>query len=740
MKKITLYRQPDQMDCGPTCLKMVLKHFGKTYNLQTLRDKSQINREGVSLLGISAAAENLGLKTLAVKSTLETLATDAPLPFIAHWNQEHFVVVYAIKQKKKWFSNQTEYTIYIADPAAGKIKLNEADFLKSWASDLQQGNQATGVALLFETTPEFYKQEGEKVNRKGFGFLFNYLFRYKALLVQLLLSFLLASVFQLIFPFLTQSIVDYGISNQDIHFIYLILAGQLMLFFSQTLVSFLRSWILLHIGARINIALISDFLVKLMKLPIAFFDTKMTGDLMQRINDHHRIEHFLTASSLNILFSLFNLVLFGGVLVYYSPQIFMVFALGSLLYIVWVVLFLSKRKEIDYRQFNQSSQNQSKIIQLIAGMQEIKLSNSEKQKRWEWERIQARLYKISIRSLALEQWQQGGATFINQLSNIIIIFLTAKLVIDGQITLGMMLAIQYIIGQVNAPIAQLIGFVQNAQDAQLSLERLAEIHQKEDEEQQDSQGLQELPLQQDIHFEQVTFSYPGAGGSSVLNQINLHIPQGKTTAIVGGSGSGKTTLLKLILKFYKPQNGTIKLGNTPLGNINNRLWRSSLGTVMQDGFIFSDTIAHNISVGTDKIDKNRLQEAVRIANLDSYINQLPLGFNTKVGTEGIGMSQGQKQRLLIARAVYKNPKIMLFDEATNALDAHNEKEIMENLNQFYQNKTVVIVAHRLSTVKNADNIIVLHQGKIIEQGTHQSLSAQKGAYYQLVKNQLELGN
>jgi ATP-binding cassette subfamily B protein len=461
---------------------------------------------------------------------------------------------------------------------------------------------------------------------------------------------------------------------------------------------------------------------------------------MQRINDHHRIEQFLTGSSLNILFSLFNLVIFGAVLCYYSVSIFVVFAIGSILYVLWILMFLKKRKELDYKQFNQSSLNQSKIVQLIAGMQEIKLNNSEKQKRWEWERIQAKLYKISINSLALSQWQSGGAAFINKLSNIMITFLSAKLVIDGEVTIGMMLAIQYIIGQVNAPITQLISFVQAGQDAKLSLERLAEIHNLEDEVSQDSVSLQELPLNKDLAFENVSFQYGGPESEMVLKNINLTIPEGKITAIVGSSGSGKTTLLKLIMKFYEPKQGSLKIGNTLLNNLSNNVWRRNLGTVMQEGFIFSDTIAYNIGVGVEKIDKERLLQSVRIANLESFITSLPLGFNTKIGQEGIGVSQGQKQRILIARAVYKNPEYMLFDEATNSLDANNEMIIMKNLNEFYNNKTVVIVAHRLSTVKNADNIIVLENGELIEEGSHTELTNKRGAYYTLVKNQLELGS
>ncbi|MCD8528637.1 MAG: ATP-binding cassette domain-containing protein [Chitinophagales bacterium] len=540
--------------------------------------------------------------------------------------------------------------------------------------------------------------------------------------------------------FLTQAVVDYGINNQDIGFVYLILIGQLMLFFSQTLVDFVRSWILLHIGVRINISLVADFLTKLMKLPISFFDAKMTGDILQRINDNYRIQQFLTASTLNILFSFLNLIIFGIVLLYYSKWIFLTFLLGSTVYIMWVALFLNKRKQIDYVRFNQMSDNQSKIVQLVTGMQEIKLNNAEQQKRWEWERIQAKLYKVSVQSLALEQWQQGGATFINQFTNIVITFLSAKLVIDGNITLGMMLAVQYIIGQLNGPVTQLIGFLQTAQDAKISLERLGEIHNRQDEDELDIQSITELPTDKSLHIENMSFQYGSPNSVKVLNDVNLTIPEGKITAIVGTSGSGKTTLLKLLMKFYEPTEGTIKVGNTALKNINNKTWRAKLGTVMQDGFIFSDTIAKNIAVSDEVIDKKKLLHAVNIANISEFIETLPLGFNTKIGQEGIGLSMGQKQRILIARAVYKDPELMLFDEATNNLDAKNEKQIMEKLEQFYQGKTVVIVAHRLSTVKNAHQIIVLEKGNLVEQGTHAQLTAQKGMYYHLVKNQLELGN
>lgn len=728
-KKFPFYKQYDQMDCGPTCLRMIAKHYGKTYSLQYLREHSYISREGVSLLGISEAAEQIGLRTLAVKLTLEQLLQEAPLPCIVHWRQNHFIIVH----------HTTKRHVFVADPARGLIKMTIEDFKKGWLSDRKFGNDQ-GIALLLETTPEFYKTEGEELNKTGFRFLFSYLFKYKKLLVQLVLGLLLGSGLQLIFPFLTQSIVDFGINNQDISFIYLILFAQLALFLGQISVEFIRGWILLHIGARINISLISDFLIKLMKLPISFFDTKMIGDLLQRINDHYRIESFLTSTSLSTLFSLVNFVIFGAVLFFYNPLIFWIFLAGSVLYVAWILIFLKKRKDIDYKRFEQLSENQSKIIQLIKGMQEIKLHNSEKQKRWGWERIQAKLFKVNVKGLALDQYQQAGGFFANELKNILISFVAAKSVIDGQMTLGMMLAVQYIIGQLNGPLNQLISFIRTAQDAKISLERLGEIHNRKDEEDSEVAKVDILPESGDLVLKDLTFQYGGPHSPKVLKDLDVVIPKGKTTAIVGTSGSGKTTLLKLLLKFYEPTEGEILMGDLNLRNIRNRLWREQCGVVMQDGYLFSESIAQNIAIGEEVIDAMRLMQAVKVANIQPFIEALPLGYNTVIGDDGIGISGGQKQRLLIARAVYKNPNYIFFDEATSSLDANNESTIMKNLEEFFKGKTVVVVAHRLSTVKNADQILVLEKGELIEQGNHAQLTAKRGAYYRLVKNQLELGS
>lgn len=729
MKNFPFYKQPDAMDCGPTCLRIIAKHYGKHFTLQSLRKLSETTREGSSLLGISEAAENIGFHTIGVKITEHRLRKEAPLPCILHWRANHFVVLYKIKKGK----------YYISDPAQGLLTYTKEEFIRNWIGVDATETTEEGIVLLIEPTPKFYQQDDEEEQqRKSFGFLFQYVRKYKQFVFQLAIGLLAGSLLQLIFPFLTQSIVDIGIQNQDINFIYLILIGQLLLFLGRIAISVIRGWILLHLSTRINISLVSDFFIKLMKLPINFFDVKMTGDILQRINDHTRIERLLTNDSLNTLFSILNLIVLSIVLAIYSVNIFLVFAVGSIFYVVWVLFFLKRRKKLDYKRFAEVSQEQSKVIEMINGMQEIKLHNAERQKRWGWEYVQARLFKVAMKSLALEQTQSVGASFINELKNILITVLSATLVISGNITLGMMMAIQYIIGQLNNPISQLVGFIQSTQDAKISLERLNEIHEKEEEESADQFLITEIPKSEDLIVKDVSFRYVGSP-ELVLKDIDVIIPSNKTTAIVGISGSGKTTLMKLLLKFYEPTNGEINLGNFHLANISPGKWRSVCGVVMQEGYIFNDTIANNIAIGSHRINKNRLIKAVDTANIKSFIENLPLAYNTKIGNEGVGLSTGQKQRLLIARAVYKNPDYLFFDEATSALDANNEKVIMEKLNHFFKNKTVVVIAHRLSTVRNADQIIVLEGGKQIEQGNHKSLVEEKGAYFELVRNQLELG-
>jgi ATP-binding cassette subfamily B protein len=728
MDNFPFYKQHDSSDCGAACLRMVARYYGRHYSLEYLREHSFLDKEGVSLMGIAHAAEKIGFRSLGVKTGLKRLQEDIPLPCIAHWEQDHFVVVYKLQNKK----------VFVANPEVGKLELEEEEFLNGWISDVVN-TEPQGILLLLETTPDFFRREGEKVSDTGFSFLWSYLRSYKRLLGQLMLGLLLGSAIQLIFPFLMQALVDKGVQLNDLKFVSLILAAQGMLFMSQVAVEFIRGWILLHIGTRVNINLVSDFLIKLMRLPMSFFDSKMTGDLLQRIYDNERIERFLTSSSLVTLFSIVNLVVFGAILLFYNTTIFLIFALAAGLYFGWVILFLQRRRTLDYRRFDQMAENQNKLIELVNGMQEIKLHNAERQKRWAWERIQARLFRVNVEYLTTDQLQRAGAAFINESKNIVISVVAASAVIAGDMTLGMMLAVQYIIGHMNAPLESLVQFILAAQEAKISLERMNEIHLRPDEEGINDAKVTVLPANGDLVLQNVSFRYGGPHDPLALKNVNLVFREGKTTAIVGTSGSGKTTLLKLLLNFYPPTDGFIRLGDLNLGNINHAIWRNNCGVVMQDGYIFSDTIARNIALGDENIDRRRLLYAAKVANIQNFIESLPLGYNTKVGQDGAGLSQGQKQRLLIARAVYKDPNYIFFDEATNALDAYNERVILHNLEHTFRNKTVIIVAHRLSTVRNADHIIVLEKGEVVEQGTHQQLTDKRGAYYHLVKDQLELG-
>ena len=724
------YRQLDAMDCGPTCLRMVAKYYGRSLSLEYLRERSHITREGVNLLGISEAAENIGFKTFSARLSFAALDEEATLPCILYWNQNHFVVL-----PPQNYNRSKNDKILIADPGHGLIKIDRTTFLQCWADHRNEG-----IALMLEPTDSFYGQNNKENKPAGFGFLFRYLTPYRKYVVQLILSVLIASLLSLIAPFLTQGLVDHGINHKDPGFVNLILVSQLLLFVGSTAIEMIRSWILLHINSRINISIISDFLIKLMKLPVRFFDTKMIGDITQRIGDHSRIQRFLTGTTLSTLFSFVNLLVFSLVLGIYSWKVLSVFLLFSAVAVAWIFFFLKKRKELDYKRFQRMSDNENILFELITGMQEIKLNNCETVKRWGWEKVQARLYKINIRSLALGQYQQLGFGVLTQLKNILITYITAREVMTGNMTLGMMLSVSYIIGQMNSPLDQLLGFVQAAQDARISLDRLGEIHNKEEEENEANLPAG-LPGQQsgDIILKNVSFTYGGPGSPDILKNLDLRIPKGKVTAIVGTSGSGKTTLLKLLLKFYEPTTGKISAGALDLEQFSPKWWRSQVGSVMQDGFIFSDTIAGNITVSAKSTDTVRLLYACEVANIREFIEGLPLGYRTKIGNSGNGISAGQKQRIQIARAVYKDPEYLFFDEATSALDANNERVIMKNMNRFFQGKTVVVIAHRLSTVKNADQIVVLDKGEIVETGTHGELAACKGKYYELVKNQLELG-
>ena len=742
------------MDCGPTCLRMVAKYYGRHYNADTLRQKAGFSKAGVSLLGISETAEKIGFRSRGVILTVEQLQ-QAQLPCILHWHQNHFVVLISISKNK----------IKIADPGKGIISYTKDEFLSHWVSSESENEEQTGIALLLEPTPSFYEEEGEKEHKLSWKLVLQYLAQSKWQITQVFVALIIASLLQLIFPFLTQSIVDTGINGQNLQYVVVILIAQLMLTFSKTIVDFIRSRLLLRISNILNLQILSDFWIKLTKLPLSYFDAHHTGDTLQRIGDHKQIQNFLTGTALNTLFSVFNFVVYAIVLMIYSVQLFFVFLIGSIIYFTWIQFFLKIRRKINYQTFHLSAKENNATLQLIQGMQEIRLNNAERQKRWEWENIQASVFKLNFKNLNYNQWQQAGATLINGVQDIAITFIVAKLVIDGQLTLGAMLAVQYIIGQLSGPVSQWVGFVQSAQDAKISMERLNEIHQLDDEENPKKVYNNHLPEDKSILLKDLSFTYPGAGNEPVLKNINLYIPEGKVTAIVGASGSGKTTLLKLLLKTHAQYEGEIRIGANEIAtefaktgnntlqiprnygahglrfeNISPSHWRHICGAVLQEGYIFNDTIARNIAVGEEHIEYDRLVNSCHTANILSFIESLPNSFYTQLGAEGTGLSQGQKQRLLIARAVYKNPDYLFFDEATNSLDANNEKEIVENLEKFFKGKTVIVVAHRLSTVRNADKIVVLDQGKIAEEGTHEYLTSLRGKYYELVKNQLEMGS
>lgn len=728
------YPQYDSMDCGPTCLRMVAKYYGKSYSLQSLRLRADISREGVSLLGLSEAAQAIGFHSFGVQIDFEQLCEQIALPAIVSWNQNHFIIVHNVQQSKFKRKDAASTFVHIADPAAGLVKLSRKEFMQGWT----QGKE-TGLALALEPTPSFYEDNADESpdSKLNFTRILQYLRLYKKYIFQLLVGLLIGGALQLLLPLLTQAIVDTGIVTNDLNFIYLILIAQIMVFIGHTVVEFVRSWLLMFISTRINLSILSDFFTKLMKLPAAFFDAKAFGDIIQRIGDHYRIESFLTGNSISFIFSLFTLLVFGALMANYSLLIFFVFIIGSALYVVWILLFMRYRKNIDYKKFSLGARNQNNVIELLRGMQEIKLAGAETSKLWEWERLQILIFKLNISNLKLSQYQQAGAVLFNQGKIIIITYLSARAVVQNELSLGQMMALQYILGQLNGPIEQLVEFARAYQDAKLSLERLNEIQEMENEESPDQLRAPFTKSTGELKIQNLSFKYPGST-ENVLSEVDLTITSGKVTAIVGMSGSGKTTLLKLLLRFYEPIHGRILLGETPLSFLSHSKWRKACGVVLQDGYIFSDTIAQNIAFGDEALDSNRLLEAVRIANIEQLVEGLPLGLNTKIGNEGVGLSQGQRQRILIARAVYKNPDFIFFDEATSALDSTNESIIVRNLNEFFLKRTVLIVAHRLSTVKKADHIIVMEKGRIVEEGNHNALLIKKGKYFNLVKDQLEL--
>lgn len=730
MSRFPNYRQYDSKQCGPTCLRIVCKFFGKTITMNELSNVCETDNEGISLLGMTEAAQKLGLKTFVGRFGVDQLE-NINLPCILHWKGSHYVVLYKISGGQ----------YYLSDPARGIKKCGKDLFEREWLCDKKNGiNQ--GIALLLMPSNDFVPDSEdikEKRNNKSISFLLHYFSKYKNHFLLLFIGLLVASVLQLIIPFLTQSIVDLGIRNKDLGLIWLILLGELMIMVGRTANNFIRRWLLLHISMRINISMVSDFLMKLLRLPMKFFDVKNVGDILQRMRDHNRVQGFLTVHLLNIMYSMVSIIVLLVVLFLYDKLIFCCFIIFSILYSLWILSFLKNRKMIDYELFDIQSVNQNKTYDFITSIQEIKLQDCEVRRRWDWEDTQADLFDIEMRSLKMEQKQEAGNMFINESKNILITVLAATAVINGQLTLGAMLAIQSIIGQLSAPIEQIMKAIYSLQDVKLSLERIFDIHQKQDEI--TSQGISYWGNNiKEIVLKNITFKYSKYNPNKTLDNVSFIIPEGKVTAIVGASGSGKTTLVKLMLGYYPLISGEISIAGYPITEYDIKWWRRNCGVVMQDGVIFSESIARNIAVSDAEIDLIRLENAAKIANIHDYIMGLPLKYNTKIGREGAGLSQGQKQRILIARAVYKNPDFIFLDEATNALDAKNERTIVENLNEFYKGKTVVVVAHRLSTVKNADQIIVIDKGIIVESGNHSMLIEKKGAYYDLVKNQLELGS
>lgn len=722
-------RQRDQRDCGPACLTMVAQHYGRELPLQYIRETCRTTRQGSSIQGLVEGAEEIGLRTLAAKLPFEKLRDEAPLPCIVHWQNDHFVVVTEV----------TGDTVHVVDPATGRLTFGVDEFIERWSmpsSDSDELDGAVGIAVVVEPGPKFWDRDvgGGYEMKSKFDLIWGYARRHKKEFRQVGYGVLAATAIQLALPYLMQAVVDVGIANRSLNFIYIVLAAQLALVLGRTSIEFIQRWLLLYIGQRINIMMTSDFLRKLMRLPLSFYDSKNPGDLFQRVDDHQRIKRFMTQHIMSTLSGVLTLLVFGIVLLFYSWKIFAVFLGGSVGYLVYVVLFLEKRREIDYKRFSELSESQDLMIESVHGMEEIKIHGAERRSLRQWERVQSKLFRTGISSLKIEQWQRGGAKIINEAKNIIITILGAKLVIEGSLTFGALLAIQYIIGQLNGPLDSLLATALAGQDAKISLDRLNEVHSNPEEE-QDEQLTASLQ-NRGIQVKNVSFGYAGFANEQILDGLSLEIPKGKVTAIVGPSGCGKTTLLKLLLKFYDPDDGAIYLDDVNLNHVSHAVWRKQCGVVMQDGVIFTDTIAQNIALGDDVIDEDRLLHAARVASIQSFVNGLPHGFFTVVGRGGKDLSRGQKQRLLIARAVYKDPNYLVFDEATSALDAETESSIVESLDDFFRDRTVVVVAHRLSTVRDADQIVVMGRNGLVESGTHDELIASSGAYYRLVEHQL----
>jgi len=708
-----LYKQHDLMDCGPACIRMIAKHYGKNISLTAIREKSFLSKDGVSFMGISNAAEYFGLKSLGSKLSLQDLYSKAPLPCILHFEENHFVVLYKVKNNK----------FYIADPSKGKYTLSKLGFSEKWK---------TNMVLLLEPTPDFYNLE-DRENPK-WSYFFKYFLPHKNLIIQILAALVFSSIVNLITPFITQSVVDIGILGKNLNFIYLVLIAQLAMTISGTVVGFIQAWIGLHLSIRVSLSFLIGYISKLLKMPFTFFETKTLGDIFQRIGDNSRIESFISSSFFSIIISSLNLVIYTGIMAYYNYKILLVFLVGNLAYILWILAFMKKRREFDHEGFKLASENQNSLLQLFTGSRDIKLNNLEKEKRWDWEKVQAKQFHLDIKTTIWGQFQSSGSIIINSTAGIVMSVIMAKEVIEGRMTLGMMMSVQFILGQINGPLMSFLGLIHSYQDATISLERLSEVLTHKEKE--------SYPFSEDcfnsesIVFENISFQHEGVNSPKILDNINFSIPMNKTTAIVGASGSGKTTLLKLLLKMWMPSNGKIKIGDTDIETIDDYYWRENCGTVMQDSFIFSDTIIYNVTLKNyDTIDFDKFLEALKFANINEWVESLPLSYKTKIGEDGHGISEGQKQRILIARVIYKNPKLIILDEATNTLDSINEKLILENLKLKCKNKILVVVAHRLSTIKDADQILVLDQGKIVESGNHQKLIKQKGKYFHLIKNQ-----
>lgn len=743
MARFKIDRQRDSMQCGVACISMICRHFGRHYSFETLNQYLTPSAEGVSLRGMVDLCDELGIETAAGKIDINCLA-ESPLPCVLHWNQNHFVVLYKISGKQTDVKDTRKF--YIADPSKGRIVYNKKDFERNWfgvsSSDgsIKNGSIKKGIALFFEPTPFFFNKDVREVfSHRSLSFIFKYMKQYKKQFTIIATGLLMGSFFQLLLPFLTQWVVDVGINNKNIGFIWLIMLGELMVVIGRTCADFIRRWVLLKISNKINISLVNDFFIKLLKLPMSYFDTKLIGDLLQRVNDHDRIQSFLTEEVLSLIFMVLTFVVLGFVLCIYDSSVFLVFIIGSLIYGFWVILFLDHRKSLDYEVFEKEAHNNNLVYRFITSMQEIKLQRCENRRRSEWEESQTALLETRLKRLKLQQKQEAGSVFINEIKNIFITLLTATAVINNEMTLGGMLAVQFVIGQLNGPINQLVGLIYSLQDVKISLDRINEIHNKKNE-QTSCRLLKEFQSGvKNIEISNLTFKYDIHSSNKILDNINLEIEDSKITAIVGTSGSGKTTLMKLLLGYYPPLTGAIKISGIKQDLYDLEWWRDRCGVVMQEGVIFSESISRNIAVGDGDINYAKVKEAAKIACINEFVESLPLKYNTKIGSDGIGLSLGQRQRILIARAIYKNPDFIFLDEATNSLDANNEKDIVNNLSSYYKGKTVVIVAHRLSTVRNANKIIVLDKGKIVESGTHDYLIGIRGAYYKLVQNQIELG-